>query len=90
MATTYWDGGFPGFTVNQRNWTWGTEKQAALGLIQYYDYKGTLRDVEFYGTSDQLLARWRMNENSGTTLNDDVGALTMSVTNPDASFWTTV
>jgi hypothetical protein len=48
MATTYWDGGFPGFTTDQRFFCVGTEKQAANGDIQWYDYKGTLRDIRFY------------------------------------------
>lgn len=90
MASTYWDGGFPSFTVNQRFWCWGTEKQAAIGLIQYFDYKGTVRDIEFYGASDNLIGDFPCDEGSGTTLTDDVGALTMSAVNPDATFWTTV
>ncbi len=49
MATTYWDSGFPGFPVNQRNWMWGVEKQAALGLLtDYPDYKGIIREIGFY------------------------------------------
>jgi len=47
MAATWWDqwGGFPS---NQEGWFWGAEKQAALGSIDYADYKGLVRYIAFH------------------------------------------
>jgi chitodextrinase len=44
----YWDN-WSGFPANQRGWFWGTEKQAAIGVLaQYEDYKGLVDELRFW------------------------------------------
>ena len=44
----FWWDTWPGFGA-QAGWFWGTEKQAAIGLIsQYEDYKGLVDEVRFW------------------------------------------
>lgn len=67
MATTYWDS-WSGFPVNQRNWMFGTEKQAATTVnlrTQYEDYKGEMAGPAFFGIAratgdlENYTAPWR-------------------------------
>jgi hypothetical protein len=62
MAATYWDGGFPGFRVNERFMCFGAEKQAAIGLLaQYEDWKGRIGEVRFWNvarSSAEILATY--------------------------------
>jgi len=52
MATTYWDSGFPAFTVNQRFWGFGAEKQASVGVLaQYDDWKGRIGEIRFWSVA---------------------------------------
>jgi hypothetical protein len=106
MYATWFDD-WSGYPTGQQNWMWGTEKQAALGILQFPDCRCIIWGARFYTrakdstevaadaagstmSSTGLIGYWPMDEGSGTTLTDDVGALTMTATNPDASFWTTV
>jgi hypothetical protein len=51
MATSYWDT-WTGWPTNQQNWMFGTEKQAALGVIsQYEDFKGQLGEIRFWSVA---------------------------------------
>lgn len=48
MATTYWDS-WTGYPANQNCWMFGTEKQAALGVIsQWEDFKGQIGETRFW------------------------------------------
>jgi len=48
MAATYWDG-WTGFPSNGIGWYYGTEKQAAVGVLpQYEDYKGLVDEMRFW------------------------------------------
>ena len=48
LYNTYWNN-WPGFPVNQEGWFWGSEKQAAFGLLpQYEDFKGFLDEIRFW------------------------------------------
>lgn len=45
---TFWWDTWPGFGA-QAGWFWGTEKQAAIGVLsQYEDYKGLVDEVRFW------------------------------------------
>ncbi len=45
---TFWWDTWPGFG-SQAGWFWGSEKQAAIGvLLQYEDYKGLIDEVRFW------------------------------------------
>ena len=103
MATTYWDGGFPGFTAGQQFWAFGTEKQAALGVISAWeDYFGLLSKARFYAaapTSTELtnqaltgtpVGEFFFREGTGTTVADRYGGASMTVVNADPVFWTAI
>lgn len=47
MATSYWDS-WSGYPVDQDGWFFGAEKQAALGSLEWADFKGRIADVAFY------------------------------------------
>ena len=99
MATTYWDGGFPGFTVNQRLWMFGAEKQAAIGVISEWEDAFLLAHaVNFYNsapTSGNLTAMtlgtpdegYDFSEGIGSSVAASNGGASMSVTSPAGTFW---
>lgn len=99
MATTYWDSGFPGFTVNQRFWMFGSEKQAAIGDIsEWEDYFGLIHAVKFYnsaptsgnlsamtpGTPDEV---YDFSEGRGSSVAANNGGASMTVVSPASTFW---
>lgn len=53
MATSYWDS-WTGYTVNQDGWFWGAEKQAALGIKEYADFKGRIADIAFFNIARSI------------------------------------
>lgn len=103
MATTYWDGGFPAYPANQRNWMFGTEKQAAVGVLsEYEDYFGLIHRVRFYASAPSTaelrgqsisatpVGDYDFREGSGTTVRDRYGGPSMTVVNADPAFWESV
>lgn len=50
MATSYWDS-WSGYPVNQDGWFFGAEKQAALGSLEWADFKGRIADVAFFNVA---------------------------------------
>ena len=53
----YWDS-WSGFPVGQEGWFFGSEKQAAVGIVsQYEDYKGLIDEISFFDralTEDEI------------------------------------
>lgn len=48
MATSFWDS-WTNYPTNEQNWMFGTEKQAALGVLtQWEDFKGQLGQIRFW------------------------------------------
>ncbi len=61
METAYWNA-WTGFPSGQQGWFWGSEKQAAIGVLsQYEDYKGLVDEVRFWSrakTTNELQNDW--------------------------------
>lgn len=105
MATTYWDS-WTGYPANQNNWMWGTEKQAALGVIsQYEDFKGQLGQIRFWSTAlsspsgltdvvgneSGLVGLYRFDEGSGTSANNSISVGTSdSMTLAQSPAWSSL
>ncbi|MCE5292905.1 MAG: hypothetical protein LLG14_27230 [Nocardiaceae bacterium] len=102
MATTYWDS-WTGYPSNQNNWMFGTEKQAALGVIsQYEDFKGQLGQIRFWsaalsspsgfadvaGNETNLVGLYRFDEGTGTSANNSISVgTTDSMTLAQSPAW---
>lgn len=99
VAATYWDSGFPSYPAGERNWTFGTEKQAAAGSIEYEDYFGLIDSVRFYNRAPTttelgnesitsgLVGEYRFSEGAGASSADTLGGASISWNNQHASFW---
>lgn len=55
METDYWNN-WTGFPSNQDGWFWGSEKQAAIGILSAYeDYKGLVDELRFWSRAKTTL-----------------------------------
>jgi hypothetical protein len=56
----WWDSWY-GFGSAQAGWFWGAEKQAALGMMVYEDYRGLVDELRFWSrakSSSEIQANW--------------------------------